>query len=252
MCARRQEEILRCAGKMLRPGGRLVYSTCTFSPEENEGVISRFLRENPEFSAMKVENSHFSAGHPSWVEHGQKELQYTFRLWPHILRGEGHFAAVLEKAAGELPDAPDRPAALKEPRELREFREDLGLSLPEGKLIAFGQTLYLAPKDMPDLRGLKVLRPGLELGQILKNRFQPAHAWALTLQSAKRMQELPPESADVRNYLAGQTLTTEQKGWILVTTGGFSLGWGKGADGILKNHFPKGLRRMGAGPEEER
>ena len=106
MCARRQREILESAAGMLRPGGRMVYSTCTFSPEENEGVISAFLWDHPEFSVGEADAPWFSPGRPDWVEHPAPGLERTFRLWPHTLKGEGHFAAILEKAGLE-PAAPE-------------------------------------------------------------------------------------------------------------------------------------------------
>ena len=242
MCADRQYEILCSAAEMLRPGGRLVYSTCTFAPAENEGVISRFLHSHPDFSAAKVSAPHLSAGRPDWIENPAPGLERTFRLWPHKLSGEGHFAAVLEKSEGA--DSRERPAspAEKMPRELEAFQKELSAALPEGRLISFGQTLYLAPEETPELRGLKVLRPGLELGQVLKGRFEPAHAWALWLKEAAGMQELSPEDPAVLRWLRGETLSTDTRGWTLITVGGLSLSWGKASGGTLKNHFPKGLR----------
>ena len=114
--------------------------------------------------------------------------------------------------------------------------------LPEGKLLSFGQTLYLAPEETPELRGLKVLRPGLELGQALKGRFEPAHAWALWLKEAASVQEFSPTDPAVERWLRGETVASDAKGWTLFTVGGLSLSWGKASGGILKNHFPKGLR----------
>ena len=131
------------------------------------------------------------------------------------------------------------------PRELAEFQKILSAALPEGRLLSFGQTLYLAPEETPELRGLKVLRPGLELGQALKGRFEPAHAWALWLKHAKNMADFPEDSHEIRKYLRGETLSGPQSGWTLITVDGLSLGWAKGSGGVLKNHFPKALRWMG-------
>lgn len=244
MCARRQREILQSAAAMLRPGGRLVYSTCTFAPEENEGVISAFLWDHPEFSIAQADAPWFAPGRPEWVENPAPGLEHTFRLWPHKLKGEGHFAAVLQKVG----DGPAEPQPLeppvKEPKELADFRKAAGAALPEGKLIAFGRGLYLAPENLPQLRGLKVLRPGLELGQVLKNRFEPAHAWAMWLQTAASVADFPADSPEIAAYLSGGTIAAPQTGWTLVTVDGLSLGWAKGSGGVLKNHLPKGLRRM--------
>ena len=114
-------------------------------------------------------------------------------------------------------------------------------ALPEGRLAAFGETILLAPEDLPLLRGLRVLRAGLELGQARKGRFLPAHAWALWLQSAG--QTLALDDAQARRYLAGQTLESPLRGWVLLNYCGCSLGWAKGDGQQLKNHYPKALRR---------
>ena len=119
-----------------------------------------------------------------------------------------------------------------------------GAALPEGTLIAFGKSLYLAPEGLPALRGLKVLRPGLELGQVLKNRFEPAHAWAMWLPETASVADFPADSPEIAAYLTGGTIAAPQTGWTLLTVDGLSLGWVKGSGGVLKNHLPKGLRRM--------
>ena len=138
ICANRQLEILTSAAAMLRPGGRLVYSTCTFSPVENEGVISDFLWKNPDFSVEKPDVPFFSPGRPDWVANPAPGLEKTFRLWPHKLLGEGHYAAVLRRAGDEAPAVlPPEPAA-KCPPELAAFRGQTGAALPEGKLLRFG------------------------------------------------------------------------------------------------------------------
>ena len=124
------------------------------------------------------------------------------------------------------------------------FCKETGAALPEGKLLPFGQSLFLVPEEMPELHGLKVLRPGLELGQVLKNRFEPAHAWALWLKTAKSVADFPADSPEIAAYLRGETLNGPQTGWTLVRADGLSLGWVKGSGGILKNHFPKALRHL--------
>lgn len=231
MCARRQAEILGSGAKLLRPGGRLVYSTCTFAPEENEEAIAQFLKYHPDFSLESVEAPWFVSPQPG-----------MYRLWPHKMLGEGHFAAVLKKA-GEDYIEPPHTREEKLPKPLAEFLSRMGISLPEGKLLQFGQSVYLAPVEMPDIRGLKVLRPGLELGEIKKDRFEPAHALALWLKIAKTTQDFSADSPEITKYLHGETLPSNQKGWCLVTVDGYSLGWGKGDGNVLKNHYPKGLRR---------
>lgn len=240
MCARRQTGILESAATMVRPGGRLVYSTCTFSPEEDEGVVAEFLRNHPEFSLRRCEAPWFSPGRPEWAG-GDPQLAQIFRLWPHRLRGEGHFAAVLEKKNGQDCE-PQREKSVKIPELLSEFADRNELALPRGILLRFADAFYLAPEDCPALDGLKVLRPGLALGTLQTGRFEPSHALALWCGHASQMLELAPDGAEVRRYLAGQTIPADTAGWTLVTTGGLSLGWGKASQGVLKNHYPKGLR----------
>ena len=145
--------------------------------------------------------------------------------------------------AGDAP-APVVPAPerIQTPLELDAFLSELEINLPAGTLTAFGPSLYLLPPDCPDLKGLKALRPGLELGTLRKNRFEPAHALALWLSSAARTADFSADYQEVLDYLHGQVLSGSQTGWTLITVDGASLGWAKGSGGQLKNHFPKGLR----------
>ncbi len=242
MCADRQRQVLQSASQMVAPGGRLVYSTCTFSPEENEMAMAQFLKENPDFSILKVECPYFSPGNPDWAD-GNPDLAHTFRLWPHHVKGEGHFAAVLERDGEEAQDlTPGKPVAM--PGELADFLKEMEIQLPPGYLTAFGQTYYWAPSEMPNLTGLKVKRPGLELGEVRKNRFQPAHALALWLKTGISVADFPVDSPEIAAYLRGETVPGNQKGWTVITVDGLSLGWAKGSGGVLKNHLPKGLRRV--------
>ena len=285
ICADRQDEILDCAAEMLASGGRLVYSTCTFAPAENEGSVSRFLQRHPEFTIEKVCKAEgMEDGVASWAfwpaekECDIEGLNDTIRLWPHKLKGEGHYLAVLRKT-DELPhgDKAYKPDLGDKSRELQysgntgrrfcqngleqgipvkeqkmpgkgcveflEFaKEALAVSL-DGTYLKFGDQLYLAPKGMPAVKGLKVLRPGLHLGTIKKNRFEPSHALALALrpEEAVHIAELKYE---IHGYLNGETFAYEgEKGWYLITVDGYSIGWGKLAGGMMKNHYPKGLRK---------
>ena len=231
MCAGWQQEILRSAAQLVRPGGRLVYSTCTFAPQENEQVIAAFLQAHPEFTPETVEAPWFVPG-----ENG------SFRMWPHRLLGEGHFAAVLRKAGDAREEASQEPAQ-KLPKEWLDFAKELDITLPRGKAILFGQSLYWAPEGLPALRGLKVERPGLELGIVKKGRFEPAHALALWLKTCKRTVSLPAGSRLLADYMAGNVVPSSSRGWTLVKADTYSIGWGKGDGKVLKNHYPKGLRR---------
>ena len=231
MCAQRQAGILDNGAKLVRPGGKLVYSTCTFAPEENEQAIAAFLERNPDFY---LEETHAPWFTPAGL--GQ------FRLWPHKLLGEGHFAAVLRKQ-GDAPVEGSGCPGEKLPKAWLDFAKELNISLPSGKAISFGATLFWAPEDLPELKGLKVLRPGLQLGELKKDRFEPAHALALWLKDCKNTLSLPADSAQSKAYLHGEVLPCAQRGWCLVQVDGYSIGWGKGDGNQLKNHYPKGLRR---------
>ena len=231
MCAARQKEILHSAARLLKQGGRLVYSTCTFAPEENEQVIAWFLENHPEFTPVELDAPWFRKG-----ENG------TFRMWPHKLLGEGHFAAVLEKQ-GDEECYVNQVISEKAPRLWLDFARELGITPPKGKYITFGTSLYCVPEDTPDLRGVKVLRPGLELGELKKDRFEPAHGLALWLKNAKNTVDLPADSKEIAAYMHGETVPCDLGGWCLVRVDGFSIGWGKGDQKVLKNHYPKGLRR---------
>lgn len=253
LCAERQVEILECAASMLRPGGRMVYSTCTFAPEENEGTISRFLAAHPEFTIMDVPHyGQMSSGVAAWTDAPQPGLAHTIRLFPHRVDGEGHYLAVLRKEGrvsdnyeGYCAKGLEKGVPEREAKEYLDFvRESLRVK-PVGKLIRFGEQLYLAPEEMPAVKGLKVLRPGLHLGTMKKNRFEPSHALALALgpEDVFHSYDMAGDSTEVRMYLNGQTLAADgEKGWYLMTVDGYSIGWGKLAGGMIKNHYPKGLR----------
>ena len=229
-CARRQAEILDQAAKLLRPGGRLVYSTCTFNEFENEGSVTGFLERHP-------------------GEGGSKGGM--LRLWPHRVRGDGHFVARLRRA-GTLPPHPqiapwklDRPTAA-----LLDALEREVCRLPGAwrgmQPARLGDWLYLIPADAPDTAGLRVISAGLCLLRIGKNHIEPEHALAMALPAgcALRAAELTAEQADA--YLRGEAIPFDgERGWTRAERLGMPLGWGKASDGWLKNHLPKGLRRHG-------
>ena len=232
MCARRQAEILHNGAQLVRPGGRLVYSTCTFAPEEDELAVAAFLENHPEFEPEIIKAPWFVPG-----ENG------SHRLWPHKLLGEGHFAAVLRKKGDK--EAEFTPVSGgKLPKEWVQFAKDLQIELPAGQAVLFGDTLYWAPEGMPDIARLRVLRAGLELGTVKKGRFEPSHALALWLKSCSNVQNYEPDSAEMAKYIHGDVVPSSIRGWCLVTAGGYSIGWSKGDGNVLKNHYPKGLRRL--------
>ena len=268
MCAKRQQEILFYAEQMLRPGGVLVYSTCTFAPEEDEEQIRYFLQEYPEYELQDWQDylPHADQATAAGVQSGT--MSGTMRLWPHKIQGEGHFAARLhhigssesmEKDTSQQTQKSRRGRSSKQP-DLSEFyhwqQETLpqpSSKLPEGYFQYFGEELYLIPKNLPSLQGIKILRAGLPLGTHKKNRFEPSHALAkcLTPQTVRSYYSCNDDEA-IR-YLHGETLQADTsdsahnsrqapQGWTLFCYRQYPLGWVKASRGILKNHYPKGLR----------
>lgn len=284
LCAQRQSRILDCAAEMTAAGGTLVYSTCTFAPMENELNAAGFLMRHPDFAIADLpaelgtdfmERTGLAAGEPRFAQGEdipdeiRESLKGSIRLWPHRLEGEGHYLAVFRKSGTALKrKAPAaRPVRDKEALGLwKEFCEETltksgadRLKSEEGAaLLLFGKELYRIPEAV-SLDGLKVMRPGLHLGTLKKNRFEPAHALALALRpcdvrcSAETSKD-PAAGFDdmgaVCAYLRGESIPAQdsakvkgEKGWCLVTDHGLSFGWGKLSLGQIKNHYPKGLRR---------
>lgn len=260
ICADRQQMILDHAAVMLRPGGRLVYSTCTFSPEEDEDGIAEFLKRHPEFSVAAVPEEKrlpgLSAGHSEWCSKPCPSAAGSFRIWPHLAEGEGHFLVLLEKSSDSEIESTEGSRKIRQPKFWNDkngkklmtelLQEILKEQMPADRLILFGDQVYQVPEGMPAFDGLRVLRPGLHLGTYKKNRIEPAHALALALwpEAVHRFISLPSGGSEALDYLRGQTLTAAEgeKGWTLVCTGRYPLGWGKCAGGVVKNHYPKGLR----------
>jgi len=291
MCAERQAQILESAARMTAPGGRIVYSTCTFSPEENEENMLAFLQRHPEFSlrdvrrqpGIRAEEWGFSEGRKrtedgSYVPDPDGPAGRMVRIWPHRTGGEGHFAAVLEREGSRLPaaaaaaaDAPEAHEGKKMKEKQRKLRGAKGRraaesgggmrevteaweafaaealrKVPEGVPVLFGETLYLLPVQM-QTEGLRILRAGLELGNCRKGRFVPAHALAMALQpeEAVNVLRIAADSAASAAWLRGESLPAEGtgRGWTLVCAGNCPLGWGRSDGRIVKNHYPKGLRR---------
>ncbi len=267
-CAARQDAILACAAGLLQPGGRLVYSTCTFSPEENERTVAHFLKTHPDFTAVRPDCSvWFESGRPSWAgEPGfAEEIARTVRIWPHKAGGEGHFLALFVKKEAVAAPHDQKEKRGKKPagerkREAESVAEFLAfgrdaLKEPEALMrgrrpVLFGENLYLLPEETPPLAGLRVPRPGLHVGTRKKGRFEPSHALALFLKQTEALRTLELGTGEeAERYLRGETIGgvpagDGKKGWALVTFAGCSAGWVKAADGVCKNHYPKGLRRV--------
>lgn len=263
-----QYEIISCAARMIRPGGQLLYSTCTFSPLEDEAVVCRLLEQFPELSLEEAEGYEgFAPGLAGW---GSMDVGKCIRVWPHRMEGEGHFAALLKKAGA--PTEPvetvdscavcgrnsvrqrrqarmDRISGKSEdaslPQEAASFLQNVSLpALAEGVFFRSGEELFLVPREfrMPKLR---YLRTGLHLGTIRKGRFEPSQAlaMALTREGFPDRVELSSDDPRVQRYLKGETLEIgAHSGWVLVCCDGYPLGWGKGVDGTLRNKYHPGWR----------
>jgi len=249
-CAVWQKNILEHAYRMLKPGGTLVYSTCTFAPEENEAQIDQFLSRHQDMTLMPIEKpAGVDEGRPEWSPRQLPELAFTARLWPHHINGEGHFVAKLKKNDQDNAQVAvplfKRHINQKQLKDYHEFEARFLNVRLQGPMFSQNDQVFLLPDKAPDLSGLRVLRPGLHLGTLKKNRFEPNHALAMALSPADVKHHIALNDIEIKKYLRGETLSTGgNRGWVLVTVHGFSLGWGKEVKGTLKNFYPKGLRIM--------
>lgn len=256
-CARQQKEIIAQAVRMLRPGGKLLYSTCTFSPEENEQVIAWILQREPSLEILELEGYEgFCEGRPELAD-GNEELKKCVRIWPHKMAGEGHFMALLQKtgeAPGKTYQGKTTRATRQEEEVIWEFLEKL-VDFPverEYLEVRKGQAYYV-PGETAGRRGLKFLRNGLYLGEVKKDRFQPSQSLAMALKPRGFDSCINLSQSDVRvyRYLKGETITVDDvpvknpKGWQLVCVDGYPLGWGKLVNGLLKNKYVSGWRIHG-------
>ena len=242
-CAARQLAILDSAAFALRPGGVLVYSTCTFSKEENEGVVSAFLQAHPDFAPLDIEETF---GRPAFDGLPGR------RIFP-MDGGEGHFVAKLCKLDGaqdsEMKFGAERPNATKqELAAARSLYEALFCDALPNSLARYGDRLFLLPEGVPELRGLGVLRAGVELGTLRGNRIEPAHGLFMSKQKTdcRRVLDFAPDDPQLLAFLRGEEIGCEEKGYTAVCVNGVVTGFGKASGGRLKNHYPKGLRILGS------
>ncbi len=262
-----QKEIILFAARMLKPGGYMLYSTCTFSPEENEGTVSYLLEQYPEFRVVKalpepgaqkeagISYEGFDTGKPEWAD-GKEELKHCLRLWPHRINGEGHFAALLHKTAEYIypPKQADTcnsdwPFKGKNALsgEFQDFMKTLRIPYKPEQLAAQEDRVYLIPEGLPNIKGLRILRQGLLLGEMKKQRFEPSQALASAL-SPEEYDNIIRFNADDPNvirYLKCEAVEPEgdyKDGWYLVCVGEHPLGWMKIAKNHYKNKYLPGWR----------
>lgn len=244
-----QKEIILYGAKMLKANGTMVYSTCTFSPEENEGTITYLLDNCPEFTVEKIEcYSKFSKGRPDWILKGREELAHCIRLWPHKIKGEGHFVALLRKNQGHLVEHNKYGFSdFIMPEGMEVFIKDINIEFDMHYFQQIEDKIYYLPKGIVNMKGLRILRSGLLLGTVKKNRFEPSQALAVALKMEEynRVINLTIADVNVVKYLKGETIEIEgeyMEGWNLICVAGYPLGWGKLQGTALKNKYYPGWR----------
>lgn len=248
-----QHEILPFAVSMLKPGGMLVYSTCTFSPEEDEGTLAFLLSEFPQMKVIASPLCYegFAPARPEWAG-APEEVSNAIRIWPHKLEGEGHFIALLKKdeeknGEGMYSAENVKPVRLSE--EAKQFFDKLRMPIDFSRVIARDETLYMLPEGIPDLSGLRILRSGLLLGEMKKNRFEPSQALACAIRAGEydNCYSLSADDPDVIRYLKCETIEAKKPvadGFVLICVDGYPLGWGKASGGVIKNKYLAGWRMM--------
>lgn len=241
-----QKQICESALHMLKPGGKLVYSTCTFSPSEDEEIVL-FMKEcDPSLTVLPIEcASYFEKG---IVINHDVELNNCIRLYPHKIKGEGHFVALLQKGNKEQDSKKYKERKVKIPVD-DEFFHLLKKEFTNGQFEIRKDKLYFIPDHNLNLKGIRILRSGLLLGECKKNHFEPSQslALALTMDEFKNVINLTADDIRTIKYLKGETLDISDisktiKGWTLVCVDGYPLGWAKCQKGSLKNKYAQGWR----------
>ena len=253
-----QKELILQAADMLRPGGQLLYSTCTFAPKEDEGVVSYLLENRPDMKLMELPAyEDFTPGVPAWGN-GDPALSHCVHLFPHKMQGEGHFMALFRKEGrtdliGQFSYAKPNPDTRKW---LELFFQEIGLKTLGGQAFDWNRVetrkdkVYYLPPVTGDFRGLTFLRNGLYLGDLKKNRFEPSEPFALALRKddADGIISLSVNDQRLTRYLKGETLNigpteaAHTKGWHLLCVEGYPLGFGKLVGQTFKNKYPAGWR----------
>ena len=262
-----QREIIVQAADMLLPGGMMFYSTCTFSPLENEKTITHLLKERPDMEVIPMEDYEgFAEGLTSYRgEVFYESCKLCRRIWPHKMSGEGHFMALLHKKNGTQQQVQQTVSQSsiwwekckglnKEQKAAAEdFFSHVNIAYDEKRIDVRGDNLYYLPAPKYDGRGLHFLRNGLFMGEFKKKRFEPSQPFALALhaQDFDQVLDFPADDERLSRYLRGETLDVsdliagekKRKGWQLVMVAGHPLGFGKLVNNNLKNKYPAGWRK---------
>lgn len=247
----RQREILNNASRLVRGGGYIIYSTCTYSPEENEKTLDDFLNTHPEFSPVPLPEKILEATAPA-LTYGVncKNVRYARRFYPHISKGEGQFLAVIQKHRGDLPTLlyknTEKPLVKAENELVYKFLKDTLFVEPSVRITKSGNNILLLPKSLPPLPPHSVFMAGVLLGEIQKGRLIPSHQFFSAYGSIFRTRiELSDTDSRLEAYLSGEEISAPQgadDGYCVITYKGSALGGGKISGGKIKNHYPKGLR----------
>ena len=252
LCAKRQLEILTNARGMVKAGGYLLYSTCTYSPEENEETVAEFLRTNPDYRMVRVKEALEAKTRPAIKKYAPdtENIEYARRFYPHVSDGEGQFLALMQR--DENADVKKRILYKDEAKPLTKqesaavasfFRESL-TSAPDGRVVKVGENIVLVSHSCPIPKG-SVFMSGVMLGEIKGSTFSPHHQFFSAYPELFRHRvELTRADARTEKYLAGEEIDSEAgvKGWCVILFEGAALGGGKASSGKIKNHYPKGLR----------
>jgi NOL1/NOP2/sun family putative RNA methylase len=237
-CAVRQLEILNSAKNCLKENGVLVYSTCTYNQRENEGVITKFIEENPDFV---IEDS--------GKTFGRNTLKYAKRIFLND-GGEGHFCCKLKKTSPSAAYADTfKYSEIKNKKEILDFYDSIFIGRPFGENIqVIGDKIYLLPNFMPDIKGINVLRSGILLGEIKKNRIEPCHSCFMAAQpnECASVVNLSLDDERIYKFLHGEEIPIDKniKGYTALAVENIVTGFGKASNGVLKNKYPKGLRNL--------
>lgn len=250
-CAKRQLNILENASTCLKNGGILAFSTCTFNTIENEGIVLEFLKNHNEFSLVSPENIYKDFTEGICGENITKEdfekykLSKCIRLFPHKLEGEGHFIAIMKKSNSDSIEYKNikNNISKKQALSVTKWAKDNNIPLENDRLYAFGDNIYQLPEFSVDIKNMKVLRYGLHLGELNQDRFTPSHSLALAIKN-KFDDQININEVTLTKYLRGETFDTENNnGWTLICYKNIPIGWGKIVNNIVKNYYPKGLRK---------
>lgn len=246
-----QRELLHQADKMLKPGGYLMYSTCTYSPEENEQSVETLLTSDYAYELCKLPlYEGVAQGMPEYSQSGKEELKYCRRFWNHRVDGEGQFAALLHKK--EESDDCQVTAVIpsgkgdKVTPEMALFMADVNLDIDPARIYRQQERVFYLPESQIQKKKLRFIRSGLYLGDCKKNRFEPSQALAMALKDTDypNVIRLQVEDDRVKRYLKCETIQDEsaKDGWVLVCLEEYPLGWGKARNGVIKNKYAPGWR----------